>query len=604
MIIAAENSNPGASFPCTNSNRFGALTAMFLVDKDFSFDDPDAFSDQGEWLQAISDKNIIPFYEIKNTNDSSEPEAYEKSKFDYSFRSKDKKYAFKLEYLWNLLYHINAQNYTDADYDAMFADVNGNIYATSDDGTRVKGFTLNALDFQSMSIGDVNPAWSPVYVELYDYAEWDLRGQTVKPTWSLRKTNITFVEFQDVSATADSLSFDLVDAVYGTAISGLAAHDFEVTDATGTLAFSFIAEVAGRYSLSGVTGSITGGTIEISGVYKGSGTYTFGSVFYALLNAGGDGETDWDRTDTNVYSFTNAGGDGETDWTDSNSDGLADDHITVETLCALGESIVTGNGFTGNAQRVDIDSVSAAGFVGYLRPQNFAGETLSPGTYYIKLQHRSKNGFYFSLDFDNISNISIDIPANTGNADEYNYEFEIGSEDDLMLFYAGMRDSDGNSSGDWFEIDGLEIVQKSDVPDNWSFNEGISDVFEQSLVTGNGFTGNAVRVEKIDAGTYSSVGLSQNYSTEIELPGSGNIFIKLKYRAYSAIPQQFRCILSYLPTGNKNIEIDYNQGNAESVLIDISDLAGEEIYNINFGGAYVSTDEFWFEIDEIEIITS
>ena len=56
----------------------------------------------------------------------------------------------------------------------------------------------------------------------------------------------------------------------------------------------------------------------------------------------------------------NAGGWGTTDWVDTNEDGLADGWSKLE-LTAILTTIISGNGFIGNAQKVELIDLRPAG---------------------------------------------------------------------------------------------------------------------------------------------------------------------------------------------------------------------------------------------------
>jgi hypothetical protein len=70
-----------------------------------------------------------------------------------------------------------------------------------------------------------------------------------------------------------------------------------------------------------------------------------------------------------------------TDWVDSNADGLADGFTKVNGV----PSIVSGNGFSGNAQRIDADVTVNT------RLEKLSALNLST-SYYYRFKHRSNNG--------------------------------------------------------------------------------------------------------------------------------------------------------------------------------------------------------------------
>lgn len=102
----------------------------------------------------------------------------------------------------------------------------------------------------------------------------------------------------------------------------------------------------------------------------------------------------------------NAGAYGQTDWVDSNSDGLADSWLFYSTGTGT-KSIVTGNGFTGNAQRF---GCTESGKVTELY-QYYAFVTGQE--YLISLKYRTNNElFHLQLG----TSMSSNLPVNTGDA--------------------------------------------------------------------------------------------------------------------------------------------------------------------------------------------
>ena len=129
----------------------------------------------------------------------------------------------------------------------------------------------------------------------------------------------------------------------------------------------------------------------------------------------------------------NGGGESTTDWIDSNSDGLADNWSTKNGT----PSIVTGNGFFNQAQRLDV-SISGA-----QNSLNFAPLVIGK-KYILSLKHRSNTEILLQSGWNTLNSIS----SNTGNAIVYSGIFIASSA--LGLFRI-------SSSGSWFELDEINI---------------------------------------------------------------------------------------------------------------------------------------------------
>ena len=138
--------------------------------------------------------------------------------------------------------------------------------------------------------------------------------------------------------------------------------------------------------------------------------------------------------------FTNCGYHGGTDWVDTDSNGVADNWTVYANMTG---SIVTGNGFKGNAQRC----VYTDGEAGYLR--NVIIDDNIGAKFRIRFKYRSSQ----LLKFGNGVNVTWAI--NTGDAIQIDY-IVTGTFDGSILtrFYLT-----GHSATDWFEIGELSFVK-------------------------------------------------------------------------------------------------------------------------------------------------
>ena len=148
------------------------------------------------------------------------------------------------------------------------------------------------------------------------------------------------------------------------------------------------------------------------------------------------------QANANVEKMTNTGISGTTDWVDSNSDGLADGFKPEFGLAGV-PSIITGNGFSGNAQRITINS-SASSWWSWLET-NFVP---TAGKYYkISLRYRSSKGINF-VAFNNKT-----LPANTGLASFVTFFEKCTSSRNLFSSPTNVE------SGDFNELDELSIQE-------------------------------------------------------------------------------------------------------------------------------------------------
>jgi hypothetical protein len=147
----------------------------------------------------------------------------------------------------------------------------------------------------------------------------------------------------------------------------------------------------------------------------------------------------------------NAGASGTTDWVDTDMNGLADNMNTTESPSSVTYSIITGSGFTGNAQRFDINITTQVDF----RTDPFS--LINGETYMIRFKYRT-DSTNMQVSLRNASTFvtkagSGILATNTGNAVEYTTStFVAGSENYIIQVL-------GTSAGNYYEIDDIEFIQ-------------------------------------------------------------------------------------------------------------------------------------------------
>lgn len=157
--------------------------------------------------------------------------------------------------------------------------------------------------------------------------------------------------------------------------------------------------------------------------------------------------------------FSNSGAAGMTDWTDTNADGLADGFnirtVGVVTTC----SIVTGNGFSGNAQRIAYTSGSGYCYFRYGTTNNI----LDGKKYRISLKTRHQgviavfltgNAIGESIVGTSRQTIVGSIATDTGDAKQLTMDFQNVLGANKWLEFAI-----STSAGDFFEFDEISVKE-------------------------------------------------------------------------------------------------------------------------------------------------
>jgi len=139
--------------------------------------------------------------------------------------------------------------------------------------------------------------------------------------------------------------------------------------------------------------------------------------------------------------LVNAGAEGQTDWADGNSDGLADSWTVLGSPVT---TIVTGNGFVGDAQKIEIAGVTYA-YLGQSQTLSAAKQYKMTCKYRSSTAHlrlRGSTGAYLTPSF----------PQNTGNATSYTVYFD-GDGGNMFYFFVDYI------AGNWYEVDEVSVKE-------------------------------------------------------------------------------------------------------------------------------------------------
>jgi hypothetical protein len=147
--------------------------------------------------------------------------------------------------------------------------------------------------------------------------------------------------------------------------------------------------------------------------------------------------------------LTNGGAAGHTDWIDTNEDGRADNWDQVTSSTAIW-SIVTGNGFTGNAQRIEEDNESNNAVIDHT---NAMSGLVEGKTYKFSCKYRLSAGTFRLRYYSGHTALTLGS-ANTGDAVYVENTFtHLGYHASM---YLGSTDC---GAGGWCEIDEVSLVE-------------------------------------------------------------------------------------------------------------------------------------------------
>jgi hypothetical protein len=256
---------------------------------------------------------------------------------------------------------------------------------------------------------------------------------------------------------------------------------------------------------------------------------------------------------------SNTGTPETTDWVDTDADGLADDWVHA-TGTGTNE-IVTGNGFTGNAQRIN----HVTGTITRIR-YDLGVDTIVGKTYTITAKYRNDvSGFRIYLRIGGDIFVSP-LPTNTGDATTLEYSVvssavgPINCElychsavangyleiDEILVTYPVLEETSeilnvSAQSGSITEKhtgDETNLIPNTyswpdddddGVPNGWSESAGSKAT--PSIVTGNGFNGNAFRYSWDIADELSVAYISY----PVDIPSGWGVRYEVKYRTVGGV---------------------------------------------------------------------
>lgn len=292
------------------------------------------------------------------------------------------------------------------------------------------------------------------------------------------------------------------------------------------------------------------------------------------------------------FDFSNSGGASTTDWINP-TNGLAEDW-TDNTPGSYTYEIITGEGFVGNAQKATklVPQISGRSFVS--DPIN-----ITNGNRYKLVM--SYKGVFAGAELINVINssngtqVSLSLADNTGDAVEVESNIFSANDSQAKLLIVL------SNTNDWIIIDNarlVEIVGADDwlnpvngLAEYWAVDSGTPTT---TIITGEGFVGNAQKVE--------STGALVGIITTSVINGSLSGGLGIKYKTDSAnlvVHLRFYDSLDVFQ-GEIQIPLAANILDAISVVIpytysgNVGDYL-KEIVVYNSGATY-------FIIDELEIV--
>lgn len=229
---------------------------------------------QATWTAGIKAKTVFPLPGLDSYEDqSSEDTMYEAPSGNRKILRRGKtRYMFQ----WDIPFSVHRalQSYNNADL-RVWIIRDGKICFYNDSGT-AKGFSINMFNtgrMKEVPADGSTPAFTPVYIDLANYREWDIYGEILEPSWEpLDLEPLIDVTLEATTQTAGSIvisvyaadGYDSDGAVKEVAIKGIAKADFILTT-VGSLAVEngFVDNGNGTYTFTPAT-TFQSGSINLA----------------------------------------------------------------------------------------------------------------------------------------------------------------------------------------------------------------------------------------------------------------------------------------------------------------------------------------------------
>lgn len=398
----------------------------------FKFDSEADFQDESKWLDAIAAGYLFPLRGIVEITSADKEPSFMETGYNTKINTLPKRRGAAYRYLYPTTSHVSLQDYNDRSWRAFYIDQGGKIIGTLD-GSRVRGVELSLFYVEGLPTPSPQEAVNTtVHVQEADAGELDRNIVAFKPAWNSKRLEgvLTCV----LSAGELTTSFTATVTYNGEPLSGLTSSNFELEG--GSVAVSSFSEVSdGVYSIT--PSSLDGFTCQV--------VPTVENLFQSNSEDVGDAYS-------LDYAVVNSGGGATTDWTDSNSDGLADGYSEFAAYAAYATgTIVTGNGFTGNAQRYEL---TAAGFPpgGTMQIFRSASHVIKANSE-LRFKYRADAGTNLVVITD-AGTHSYLVAANTGDALQAAFDLSAVAGETITEIRVSYFVSSLNN---FFEVDEIEI---------------------------------------------------------------------------------------------------------------------------------------------------
>lgn len=250
-------------------NELTSIDGLILTTADFS-DSIANLALEATWTAGIKAGSVMPLVGLDDYEDQSSEDTIYESALGRRKLLKRGKTRYMFQFDVPLAVHRTLMtDFNNADL-RMFIVRNGRLCFYNDGGTG-KGFSTSMLNIGRMrevpSDGST-PGFTPIYIDLGDYREWDMYGEFLEPSWNVNglepliDVNLEIVGSPTTSEikvrvyAADG--YDADGAVKKVAIKGIVEADWSSTAGAWTASSGYTDNADGTYTFASAAAFETG----------------------------------------------------------------------------------------------------------------------------------------------------------------------------------------------------------------------------------------------------------------------------------------------------------------------------------------------------------
>jgi len=245
---------------CSCKQILGATIKAFYTTSDFEFVTKTSAQTAADWATAIQNKYLYPLPMVLDVEDNSTEAGVYTGSLGRKIKASNSIWGEKLFFDVTAFEYSRLFSFDGAKGRIFLADIKGNVYGTSSDGTKIKGFEIASFDVYPYTVatGQGEIRRMAIAFELANYSEYTEDIAVFEAQFADELTGLVDVSLSSASWTTDGCVVTVTRDCDGSGVTGLVATDFVlVDDAGGSESISFLAPVSGSpgsYTLAATLG--------------------------------------------------------------------------------------------------------------------------------------------------------------------------------------------------------------------------------------------------------------------------------------------------------------------------------------------------------------